>query len=234
MKTFFLSAVSALLLGSSLSGLAQPVPPAPGGPKPGPGKMAPGPKPANDVLRRISSFSGQVGTWVSNDDFVYDGFYLQSGGEKLLVKFPPSMGSALKSAAKTGSTFTLNGSADSTPTGQKQIRLVSFSSEGKTIYETPPTPPSAATTPETAEGSGKITSLQKNEAGDVTAFVLDKTILKVPPHVARQLGQIATSGGNVSYRGVKRNPASGEVSTGEYKIVHCESITVNGTQYLTR
>jgi hypothetical protein len=235
MKTFFLTALSAVLLGSSYSVLAQPTPPAPGMRGEGPGRPGPGARPPHESLRTITAFTGQAGTWVANDNFVYDGFYLQTGGSKYLVKFPASMGAQLKNIVKSGSTITINGSADSLPTGEKQIRLVSVVADGKTIYETPPTPPSTAATPETAEGSGKITSLQKNQAGDVTGLVLDnKTILRIPPHVARQLGQIVTSGSSISYRGVKRQTATGEVASADYKIVHCESLTANGTQYLTR
>jgi hypothetical protein len=179
-------------------------------------------------LQQVSVFSGQVVNWANNDDYVYDGFYLQTGNEKYLVKFPPHLGTQLTTAVKTGSTVSVNGAAAFPPQGEKEIRFVSITADGKTYYNTPP-----------AEvltfGSGKIYDLQKNKQGDVKGYILDdRTILRLPPHVAKQLNQVAVVGAGISYSGVKKILETGEVSVASYTIIHCQTVTINGIQYLTK
>lgn len=233
-KKIFATASTTFLLAMTLACSAQPGNPGPRPPM-GPGQVPPPPPGRNEPLRQVTSFSGQVGEWVANYDFIYDGFYLQNNGQKTLVKFPARMGTQLKTAAKTGSTISFNGVQDSGRNAEKTIRLVSITLNGQTTYETPPAPPTLNTSEESATGTSKIISLQKNDMGDITGFVLEnKTILKVPPHVAKQLAQTAVAGTSLGYNGMKKVAGSGEVSSANYTIVHCQTITINGTQYLTR
>ncbi len=187
------------------------------------------------ALQQVTTFNGQAGEWTINDDYIYDGFYLQTTQAKYLVKFSPHMGSELTKNITTGATITINGVEELTPEGQKEVRLISIAANGQTLTDIP-----LATAPQTVtdtqiNGTGKITAFQKNKRGEVNGYFVDgKTILRVPPHVVMQLNTLLTSGAAVSYSGIKKSVNNGEVSIGNYNIVHCQTITVNGTQYLTR
>ena len=222
---FLVTSATAFLLALSLNTYAQPAPPS--GPRP--------PAPKQEELKQVSTITGQITDWVSNDDYVYDGFYIQTAGEKLLVKFPAHIGAGLTSALKKGSSVTVNGVSAISPTGAKEVRMVSIVTGGKTFYDTPPAAPTTAPSPEFVTASGKIAQAQKNKRGDASGFILDnKTILRVPPHVAAQLSQTAVAGATVSYTGVKKSANNNEAKAENYTIIHCQTITINGTQYLTR
>ncbi len=207
--------------------------------QPGPaGRLpAPGPDggPRRQALQQVNAYNGQVGEWTTNDDFIYDGFYLQSTQGKFLVKFPAHMGDQLLKTIKKGNAVTVNGVEEINPAGEREIRLVNLIANGKTIVDAPPATlpdPSAETQ---TSGSGKITAFQKNREGEVNGYILDeKIILRVPPHVNRQLDTLIAKGSAVSYSGIKKSATNGEASSGNYTIIHCQTITVNGTQYMIR
>lgn len=218
------TAVTALAMTISVAGYAQP-----GIPK------GPGPEGRPEILQQVTSFSGKAGEWVNNDDYVYDGFYLQTGNEKLLVRFPVHMGSQLTAAVKNGGNITVNGVLHFSPVGEKEISMVSMVSGGQTIQETAPPAPVTAAVEEPVTASSKVKEFQKTERGDVNGFILDnKTILRVPPHIATQLSLLASAGTTISYTGVKKPVQQGEAVSSNYSIVHCKTVTINGTQYLTR
>lgn len=193
-------------------------------------------KESKKPLQEVKSFTGEVTGWANNDDFVYNGFFLQTNSTKFLVKFPPHMGSALTTAIKTGSTISVNGVEGlDTLAGIKEIRLVSVIADGKTLNETTPVAPATIPAKELINGNGKISELQKNKDGKVKGFILDnKTILRVPPNVAEQLNTVAVVGAAISYSGEKQILHTGEVAADSYTIIHCKTITFNGKQYLTK
>jgi hypothetical protein len=214
------TAAAIFCLAFSFSGMAQP--------------KHHGPKAVKQTLQQVEVYSGKVGDWESNDEYVYDGFYLETANEKFLVKFSPLKGDQITSSIKSGNKVTVNGVGRLTRLGEKEIRLVSIMSDGKVIYENTPGPESADLTETFVTGSGKITELQKNKMGKVRGFMLDnKTILRVPVDVAKQLNLLAIEGAEVAYRGVKKPLHAGEVAWGGYTIIHCQTITIKGKQYLT-
>ncbi|MEI6682217.1 MAG: hypothetical protein WCO44_06295 [Bacteroidota bacterium] len=219
-KVFF-TAVIILFVVYATTSFAQHKPHAPGADK----------KP----LQQITAFPGQVTGWVNNDDFIYEGFYLQSGNTKYMVKFPTHMGIELTAAVKTGNTATVNGVEKASATGEKEINLVSILADGKTINES--TPAKVATPPakELTTASGKITLLQKDRHGKVNGFILEnKTILRVSQPVAEQILKLAVVGTTISCTGEKQNLHNGEATAEVYTIIRCKTITINGKQYLTK
>jgi len=220
--TIVLGTATALLMAISFACTAQP----------GPHPPLP---PQQQGLQKVTAFTGKMGAWVNNDDYVYDGFYLQTDAGKLLVKFPAHLGSQLTAIQKAGSSITVNGVEAITPLGEKEIRMVSIAAGGQTINDTPTAPPATPPAEELISGSAKISELQKGKGGEVNGFVLDnKAILKVPPHLAMQLSQLAVAGTIINYSGIKKTARSGEVLAANYTIIHCQTISINGTQYLTR
>jgi hypothetical protein len=121
-----------------------------------------------------------------------------------------------------------------TPLGDKEIRVVSIAVDGKNIFEA--TPNASATEPaeELVNGDGKISAIQKNKQGKVKGYELfNKTVLHIPADIAQQLGDVAIEGAEVTYRGVVKVLRNGEVSKPGFKNVICQTITINGKQYLT-
>lgn len=206
---------------------------------PAPGRLKEGPRPPAGpgirTLQQVTAYTGKAGEWVNNDDFVYDGFYLQTSQGKSLVRFPSTMGMQLTKLIKAGTDITVNGVEDVNPDGIKEIRMLSISANGQLIQNTPPAAPPVPEAETMMNGSGKITALQKGKEAEVNGYLIDnKTILRIPPHVAAQLNSLAAAGTTVSFTGRKKATNSNEASAGNYSIVHCETITINGTQYLAR
>ncbi|RZM21596.1 MAG: hypothetical protein EOO88_32455 [Pedobacter sp.] len=194
-----------------------------------------GPGPEREMLQEVTAFTGTVGNFVYNDDYVYDGFVLKGSSATDTVKFGPAMGAQIRNAVKEGSKVTVNGVARTNPEGVRHIRLVSITANGNSISVTPPTPPAVPVTETTLSGSGKITALLKGKRGETNGFMVDgNTILRFPPRTAEQLSEKVAVGNQISYSGALKAANSNEVAAKQMRIIHCSTITINGTQYLTR
>lgn len=181
------------------------------------------------------ALQGKVAGLRANDDFTFDGFYFLSSNDSLLVKFPPHMGSELMPVVKPGSQITVSGVMENPPSGTKEIIMVSLKAGDKTISETAPDILPATVQETVLNGTGKISSLQKDREGRITGLFIDnKTVLRLPPHVADQLGAAISTGGVISYSGSQKSRSKGEVQLQDYTIVRCNTITVNGQQYLVK
>jgi len=235
MKKLALVVIAASLLGGT-NIFAQPTPPiiAAAG-VPGPGPHLGGPKPVEKNLRPVMTIPGKVAGLKANDDFTLDGFYLLNSNDSLLVKFPPHMGSEIMPVVKTGSQVTVSGVMENPPSGMKEIIMVSLKAGDKTLTETFPGMPNANVQETTLNGNGKISTLQKDPEGRVTGLFIDnKTLLRLPPHVAAELGASISTGAAISYSGSQKSRSKGEVQLEDYKIIRCSTITVNGQQYLVK
>jgi hypothetical protein len=176
-----------------------------------------------------------------NDDYIYDGFYLQTAQDSMLAKFPAHLGSQITSLLKVGSTVTINGTLETPPAGEKEIRMVSLNINGQTVYDSPPvgstTPVASATPPADnfVSGNGKVKSIQMDREGRMNGLLLDnKTMLRIPPGTAEQLAALTKDGAQVAYSGMQKSPQAGEVAAGDIRIVHCNTISFNGQQFLVR
>ena len=227
MKQLLSVAVAAILVTTALPCIAQPAPPR---------EPRKGPAPREGIgepLQQVTAIAGTVANWVNNDDFIYDGFYLQSSAGRVLVKFPPHLGAQLVKELKQGASITVNGVEALNPEGVKETRMVNIVVNGQTIADTPPAPPTVPPAESAISGSGKITALKMDREGRVNGFMVDnKIILKTPPHVAAQLTNLLSTGTDISFTGFKKPANNGEAMVGNYSIVHCQTITIKGTQYL--
>jgi hypothetical protein len=201
---------------------------------PGAGRGAIPPPPGGE-LQQVTAFQGRVVKMNSNDDYVYDGFYMLNGTDSLLVKFPAHLGSQVTGIAKTGTEVSVKGVLHIPPVGVKEISMVSLTANGQTIIDTPPDTAPTPPVETFVKGQGKIISLQADPDGRTTGFMVDnKTILHIPPHIAMQLGAMIQVGSNIAYTGMQKVVTQGEVSAASYAVVHCTTITVNGQQYLVK
>ncbi|MDJ1506622.1 hypothetical protein [Xanthocytophaga agilis] len=193
--------------------------------------------PQPPVQRELQSMIAQEGTlteWITNEDYLYEGFYLQTSQEKIPVKFPPHLGSQITSQLKVGNKIRVNGLSEISPAGIKEFRMMDVSVNGHTIYDTPPQM-AAPVVEKFTTGKENIVSVQKNREGDMVGLVLShKMILRIPPHLLRQLAASVQPGGVVEFTGLINNRQVGEAVADAYMVVHCQTITLNGTSYITR
>ncbi len=204
---------------------------------PGPGPRPPfgAPAPPEQGLRSLSSVQGKVVKLTANDDFTFNGFYLLVGNDSLVVKFPAHMGSQIMPVAKTGSLVSVSGVMENPPFANKELRMVTLTSGDKTITETFPGTPPVAVQETGVSGDGKIKSLQTNQEGLVTGIFVDsKTVLRLPPHAGSQLGTSIGKGAAISYTGSQKSKVQGEVQLEDYRIIRCNTLTLNGQQYLVK
>lgn len=151
------------------------------------------PTPGEPGLHVVSTMTGKVVKPQANDNFVFDGFYIISGGDSLLVKFPAHMGSQISPLAKTGSQITVSGVSENPRFGTSEMRMVSITSAGKTLTDNPPATPITPEQETTVTGNGKVSSLQTDREGNVNGVFLDnKTVLRSPPSI-RQITAAAAA-----------------------------------------
>jgi len=217
-------AVAVFLMTAVVTNAQAPVPPS----EPRPGMERPRP----ETIREISTLTGKVSKMAVNDDFVYDGFYMTSNGESVLVKFPPHLGSQITALVKNGSSVSVRGIADVAPNGEKSFRMNSLTTNGKTVEDVATAVPQTAPQEVSVSESGTITQLQKNKEGNaVVGIFIGNTILKMPPHIYQQLGQSLVNGAKISFTGFKKPENAGEVAEKKYNIIHARTISVDGKEY---
>ncbi|WP_221391571.1 hypothetical protein [Dyadobacter sp. NIV53] len=203
--------------------------PAPGGPTPG------APSPGSPGLQAINTIQGKVVKLQGNDDFIFDGFYMLSAADSLLVKFPAHMGSQIFALTKPGSQVSVSGVVENARFGAREFRMVNLNAAGKTLTDTPPNTAPAPAQETAVTGNGKVTSFQTDREGRINGFFVDnKTVLRLPPHISVQMGNSISKGTAISYSGNQKVKAQGEIQLEDYKVVRCNTITVNGQQYLVR
>lgn len=189
--------------------------------------------PKNNKLQEVKAFKGKIKEYTYNDDFIYDGFYLQSNKQTYYVKFPKHLGQQIR---ELRGNITVNGVMKYSRTGEPEIKMVNIQGSGKTVADVnrprkPQTPPLEQVT----SGSGKISEFKFNRKGEVTGYLLgNKTLLRVSPQKAKQLNQMMKTGQKIEFTGVEKKLKEGEVPANNYKIIYCQTISVNGIQYLVR
>jgi len=214
--------IAAIVILMTAAGVNAQAPVPPKGPDPGMEKPKPGP------LKELTTISGTVSKMSTNDDFVYDGFYLNGSGGPVLVKFPPHLGSQIKAMAGPVS---VKGFEEVAPDGEKTFRMKSIMANGKTLEDTPPAVPQTPPQETSATGNGTITELQKNKEGNTVGIFVDDTLLKMPPHVFEKLGTSLVKGAKISFTGAKKPENSGEVAERKFNIVRARTISINGKEY---
>ncbi len=233
MKKLLITGIFTLVLFSVQQAGAQtaPQPPTPAGAPEGPGRPHKA-RPHERGFTEAVTVSGKVVRTDANPDYVYDGFTMLQGSDSIFVKFAPHMGAQLIPYLKSGSAVSVTGSSKIDPEGKKDLRMISININGKTITDTPPAETTTAVAADNfVSGSGKLISAQTGRRGEVNGYLLsDKTILRLPPGAGENF--TATAGTSISYTGMQKTLKSGEVSTDNYKIIRCKTVTVNGKQYI--
>ncbi|GAB4014296.1 hypothetical protein GCM10028808_36360 [Spirosoma migulaei] len=232
-------------------GSEHPEPPQPGGPGPRHGRHGGGPgapgRPQGlqggpqgsfhqQGLTSLTTVSGTVGQWVGNDDAILDGFLLTGNTGTTTVKFPAHLGQQVQKAIKSGSSVSVTGYSETTPTGETRFRMNSLTAGKTTVLDAPPAQPTTPPeTPALATATGKIADYRLDKGGRVNGLVLDdKTIVSIPPHVAYQLTDLAKKGSTITVQGYPKSLRDGQVQLEKINILRASVLTINGQQYLVR
>lgn len=199
-------------------------------------KQLPGPEIKQKATQRASYVTGVVSDWIMNvKEYVYDGFYFQTESEKYIVTFPTAIVNELRKDVKVGNTISVKGIRGDDTLGLKRINLISVTVDGQTTPNNPAAVSDSLVTTELVNGKAKIKDFQKNVDGKISGYVLDnKTILRVSPNTSKELEKLLVKGVDVSYSGIKSDSGSGEDAWSTYAVIQCQTIAVNGKQYLTK
>lgn len=196
------------------------------GPK-GPRKGGP-----DQMLQQVSTFEGTIVNWNTNQDFIYDGFELSSGGQTYFMKFPKELGQEIKNL---GNKVTVKGALRSNPYGVQSIRFTSISSGNKTVYnqKAEKRMERDRVEPTFVTNKGKISELQINDRGIVDGVMLSNNILlKLPKKAVSQLSQSLVQGTEVSFTGYSKPLNDGELQAKKCTIIKPVTLTINGVEYM--
>lgn len=187
-------------------------------------------------LTSLTTLSGTVGAWTSNDDALLDGFTLNMSTGSTTVKFPPHLGQQVQKTLKPGSSVNVTGFTEKTPQGESRFRMNSLTTGKVTVLDAPPTPKTTAPeTPALTTTTGKITDYRRNHDGRVSGLVLeDKTVVNIPPHVANQLTDLAKIGSTITVQGYPKMIHDGQVQLEKVTVLRASVLTIGGQQYLVR
>lgn len=196
-----------------------------------------GPHQANrQALTALTTVAGTFQQLTANDDFIADGFTLNTGTTTTQVRFPSNLGQAIQAAAQVGQAVTVTGFAEITPTGENVFRLAKLE-VGKTVIvnATPPTPPANQQTPTPKTVTAKVADYQLDREGQAKGLILsDQTTVRMPPHLAGQLISLAPKGTTVTVEGYVKPLGQGQVMLQKHDRLEASVLTVNGQAYWVR
>ncbi|MGM5629383.1 hypothetical protein O2K51_00670 [Apibacter raozihei] len=197
-------------------------------------KRNPKPMHREEAVEKVTAVNGVVNEWIYNDDFIYDGFTLQSGNEELFVKIPKHMGKVLRNSIAKNN-ITVNGVVKYSPEGNKELKWVSIVTNGKNIYDIPKERPEQPPVEKFVNGSGKVLKFQQNERGDTHGIFLDnKTLLRIPAHKFSLLSSLLQTGKTIQFTGFEKPKNEDEAVADNYSVIKLETLTVDGEQYLIK
>ncbi|MCC8686793.1 hypothetical protein ABFU27_21310 [Xanthomonas campestris pv. raphani] len=208
----------AFALACSVATAAAQVPAAPAAPvAPRPPADAPPPPPAPPappapVAATAVGVTGTVERFMLNPNGAVDGLWLRDGTQ---VAFAPHLSTALQAAVRRGDTVSVQGyrlgrlpvlrasAIRSTRSGQEVV------DQPPSAALPPPAPPAPATlTP--LQAQGRIERLVYGPGGEATGALLsDGTVVRMPPHLAVQFGDLLQPGAPLSVSGFGVATAAG-------------------------
>ncbi|MFC1225324.1 hypothetical protein ACFE6N_16060 [Pedobacter sp. BG31] len=187
-------------------------------------------------LKVLTSLSGKVIAYQTNDRYIYNRFTLQNGSQVITVRFPEQLGKQLMSAAAKGKSVMVKGFTDNGPDGVNVFQMASLAVDGTQIADTPPSVPIAPVNEPSKTFTGKINDFKRDQSGAIRGLSLDNKVeIDLPPHAMEQLQSLLKAGDKVKVTGIKDTPPSGVLlESGAPTIIHPETIEINGQTYLLR
>ncbi|MGM5629384.1 hypothetical protein O2K51_00675 [Apibacter raozihei] len=197
------------------------------------------PKPEKDEkkhlidMKPLQCFQGTVKEWLSNKDFIYDGFILETENEEIKIKFPPHSAKLIRTAVENHPEISLKGVVHNSPEKVKTVHLINFQSEGNTVDIVPPAHPPVPDTMIRKEG--KVTDYQHDSKNNICGYFINDTyLLKIPPHIAEKLKEQMQIDVRVEFTGMAKSDKEGEVKVKDYIIINTQTLAVNTNEYLIK
>ncbi|GAB3774784.1 hypothetical protein GCM10028818_18030 [Spirosoma horti] len=146
------------------------------------------------------------------------------------------MGTQVQKAIKAGSTVSVTGYSETTPSGETRFRMNSLTAGKTTVFDSPPVRPATLPdAPALTTATGKIADYRLDRGGRVNGLVLDdKTVVSIPSHVAYQLTDLAKKGSTITVQGYPKTIRDGQVQLEKVNVLRASVLTINGQQYLVR
>jgi len=184
-------------------------------------------------LQKLESFFGRITQWHHNDNFIYDGFYLQTENETFLVEFNSTLAIRLKALDEN---VEVNGMITKyTDNENRVIRMISVHDRKDTIYSNMYFVfySLKSDSGKIINRSGKIDQIQYAKNGNIVGCVLENNIvLDFNKHAEKQLSKELKVGLTVKYTGKEQYLREGQIMNGDYTIINCHTISINETNYI--
>lgn len=193
------------------------------------------PRPYKKQIEQIESYHGNIIQWKTDRDYVYDAFMFETDDKTtILVKFPSFLGQDIKDLGNND--LSIKGFLRKNRNGNNiTLQLLSISSGEKNVSRNNGDHRmrrSHYRNPTNIQGNGKIQKIIYNDRNDPVAYLLaNDTLLKMPPHIFKQINNVAKVDTEINYEGLERKLNAGELQEKRKIIIHARAIEINGTRY---
>ena len=183
-------------------------------------------------LEELVSFSGKIIEWKHNENFIYNGFLLQSETETRLIKFHPVLGvkiRALEENVEVSGTL-----AKFKDKGNKVMGLIQIHDNKDTVYRSmnPVFHKVLFDSANAITNSGTIKNIKYYGRWYIGKCILeDNVILNFYPFNKKSFPRNLKVGTTIEYTGTEQQLKPGEVMEGDYKVINCIVVSVNGKKY---
>jgi hypothetical protein len=190
----------------------------------------------NRKISEVFTFSGKITDWHYNEDFIYDGFYLQTQDTTYLVRFEKAMGERI---LNIGNDVILRATIikEDSSGNIKFLNLVNIQGKGDILYSNGAYNYHFLSSKSEyfRKGQGKIVEFlyYRDDKEKSRGFILDdNTTLVLDDFAMKQLSEMITIGKTIEYTGIISKTKEGEVKAKESNVIHCQTITIDKRQFL--
>ena len=186
----------------------------------------------NRKIEEVFPFTGKIIQWHVNVEFIYDGFYLLTEDDIYLVRFERTLGAKIRSI---GDDVSLNASIVKHSGDIKVLNLVNIKGKGDIVHSNGAYNYlfHSSNPDDFRSGKSKIKEYVYSDKNNIIGYVLENNVvLRMQDFATKQLSDMIQIGATVEYTGIETKIKEGEVAAENYKAIHCQTITVNGKQYL--
>lgn len=122
----------------------------------------------------LTSLSEKVQNFTTNDEFILNGFVLNTGLKVVPVQFPSHMGQVIQKTSKLNDEVAITGVFETTLEGDTIFRMMSLTSGKNVVTDTPPSslPILAQISPTSTTAKGKVVEYLLNKQGQVNGLRL--------------------------------------------------------------
>lgn len=175
---------------------------------------------------------GKLLTYQNNPVGDVDQMILLRGGENINIHFPPHTAQQVMAIAKPEEDIDVVVRVRKGPRGRSEHRFDLLSIKtingSVTIQDIPPPPPQKG---DEVSLSGQASELIADTNGNVHSFVLNKTLIVLPPHIEMNMSSGVSRAKNITVKGFRRKAGNGFVNSKDRDVVRPITITIDNITY---